>query len=325
MAETSVKFIPNFRRVWANVIETLKTSTLAVGIGFGIPIGSFVLNVVHDLVNRKPGVTTEMVLTGSFLSWSTLVPTGITILAWVYLIVRSYITTIRADEGILSDLLVEKDGRIEAAEKEVIATKRDLCDALESAIRRQQELVSLRNDLCQARATAEDNSRAFSAQYAENSRLRSEMDRFKSNRVKEEWLRMEEKFAEYGGGSNMDIEAFWERQAASGKIVWSLLCGWDEPARKRFWHVMSEAGQVLLGSAYVQSKYSKEITEEDDAVRWLSVLCAELDEPMTVTGRGYTKETGNIESGAVETLPRKCALCCAAFAAQEKWPAPKTE
>ena len=139
--------------------------------------------------------------------------------------------------------------------------------------------------------------------------------------IKEEWARIEKMFEEYGGGSNCTMEAFWVRQKSTGIVQWDLLAGWDQGSRDRFKLVMDEAGQLLLTTRCFKFKYSQYADERDDTARWLFTLCSELGESMKPTGSGYTPKDGETESGAIRELPRKCALSCARFAAQEKIPA----
>jgi hypothetical protein len=223
-----------------------------------------------------------------------------------------------------------QDSEIQGLRKTVETRVHDWTEAKKEAMREAEkhlltnrQLVTTLEQLVAAQKEASNNSQAFHAEYAKNSELRGELERFKSNRVKEEWKKLEEDFFTVTGPPNVDMQALWEKKMATGETSWSLMRGWDEDSRQRFWIVMNEAGQLLLSSDYAQSKYPELLKENDHEVRWLNVLCAELEEPMTISGHGYTRETGNTESGVIEDLPRKCIRCCAIFASREQWPAPK--
>lgn len=210
--------------------------------------------------------------------------------------------------------------------EELLAAKQDALDATKKDVQTHNELVTALQEVANQKQIAANNSDAFHAEYAKNSALRQELERFKSNRLKEEWKNLESKFQDVGGGSNSDIEVLWEERKDSGEIRWHLMRGWDEPSRKRFWLVMEEAGHMLLASEYIKSKLPQLMKESDDpAVRWLLVMCSELDEQWVASGSGHTPDFGDYESGVIEDLPRKCGLFCAMLASREKWPKDKEE
>jgi hypothetical protein len=238
----------------------------------------------------------------------------------VAILFESYFNYYRRTTSEIAALKQEVDTKTQ----EWIAAKQEALDAKKKDLKTHEELVKALSDLAQAEKTISNSSDAFHAEYAKNSALRQELDRFKSNRVKEKWEKLENDFVEVGGGSNMTMIAFWERKTSDGSMVWHLMGGWDQGSHDRFQVVMDEAGQLLLASDYFKAHYSEYAEEEDSISRWLLTLAKELDEPMTVTGNGYTRETGETQSGEISELPRKCALCCARFAAKEKWPAPQS-
>ncbi|HEY6248465.1 MAG TPA: hypothetical protein VI685_00815 [Candidatus Angelobacter sp.] len=182
MAQIRIKFIPPLRRVRANIADKiLKTSWTAINIfGFGIPIAFFLATVIRDLFARKTGVAMITVFRDAFFSWPTLTSIALTGLAWAYLFVLSYRMTIRDDEARLLELLVDRDDKI-ANQTRVIGEKaQDVLNTLETFLKTKEELVSVRESLIQAQATAQANINAFRDQYAKTSELEAKYKELES-------------------------------------------------------------------------------------------------------------------------------------------------
>ncbi|HET9285051.1 MAG TPA: serine hydrolase domain-containing protein [Candidatus Angelobacter sp.] len=237
----------------------------------------------------------------------------------LFQLIRASWKTYQAQENEIKGLRKTIDLRVQ----DWTEAKQESMRVAERSLQIQRDLVTTTEELIAARTEASNNSQAFHAEYAKNIELKSEMERFKSNRLKEEWLKLEEKFSDVGGGSNLDIEAFWERNEAHGEFHWSLMRGWDAHSKQRFKVVMEEAGNLISESHWFSHHYGDIISEPDAATRWLFAVCKIIDDPMKSTSRAYSREQGHSVGGAVEDLPRKCILACAMLASQEKWPAPR--
>ncbi len=318
MVENRVHFIPSFKRVWNNVVEMLKTSTLALVIGFGIPVASFVLNLIRDLVKRNPDVTMTAVLKDAFFSWSTLVPTFITLASWAYLIVRSYYVTIKSDEAAVSALVADNEAKIEKLTSDVIGYQQAKVDALEQCASVQAKLVSALESLSKANATAQNNSDAFHKQFAETNRLREELERLRTNRRKEEWEKLESKFEQYGGGSNMDIQACWSRAKNTGKLTWFLIGGWDVASLKRFDIVAREAGAFFRSSNSSLEKFAELESDEDMLGAWALAVSEIGGEPLEISGDSCVGGVLAAETGTIKDFPQKSSHACAVLAAQQR-------
>jgi hypothetical protein len=214
---------------------------------------------------------------------------------------------------------------LETKTQEYIAAKQESVDNMRRCVDEGKKFISALEDLQKARSELANCSDAFHAEYAKNSQLRRDFERFKSNRLKEEWRKLEGEFHEIGGGSNVTIEALWAKKDNTGEFSWDLMGGWDEPSRQRFKLVMTDAGNMLHESKYVQANLSECLSESDVAARWFLVVCKLTNDPMKPTGTSFVKGQGSAVTGAIKDFPNKCILACAHLATQEKWPLPKEE
>ncbi len=77
-----------FSYAWAFLVSALGTTTLSIFLfSFAIPVLIFLATlVINWLQGRKSGIPMKKIIKGSLLSWQTIIPSAIYLLAWILLL-----------------------------------------------------------------------------------------------------------------------------------------------------------------------------------------------------------------------------------------------
>jgi len=109
-------------RVWNNLISALGTTTLSICLfSFIIPILIFIITLVFNYrEHRKEGIEIAQLIKNSLLSWQTIIPSLIYIIAWISLFVWGLTSTIYNDHKSLIDRINQLSKQIESNERIIL-------------------------------------------------------------------------------------------------------------------------------------------------------------------------------------------------------------
>lgn len=109
-------------RVWNNLISALGTTTLSICLfSFIIPIFIFIITLVFNYrEHRKEGIEIAQLIKNSLLSWQTIIPSLIYIIAWISLFVWGLTSTIYNDHKSLIDRINQLSKQIESNERIIL-------------------------------------------------------------------------------------------------------------------------------------------------------------------------------------------------------------
>lgn len=95
-----------------NIPKLLGTTTLSIWISFSVPTCSFLLQLAHNIYEKKRGSPVLPVIASAFLNWPTIGSCVITLLLWSYLLARGVRQTIHDNHTALQTQ--EKDFQAES-------------------------------------------------------------------------------------------------------------------------------------------------------------------------------------------------------------------
>jgi len=114
--------------VWSNLVSALGITTLSICLfSFIIPIFIFIIALVFNYrEHRKEGIKIAQLIKDSLLSWKTIIPSFIYIIAWISLFVWGLTSTIYNDHKSLIDRINQLSKQIERNERIILDKDTDI-------------------------------------------------------------------------------------------------------------------------------------------------------------------------------------------------------